>query len=361
MTGPVPGDLSGRELGDYILTRPLGHGGMGVVYEGQDLALRRKVAIKVLAPQLLDDRRARQRFQREIVHAAAIEHPHVVPVYAAGYEDGMFFLVLRLIDGPDMAAELRRIGRFPETRALRLLGQVASALWAVHRRDMVHRDIKPHNVLIGCSGESDEHALLTDFGIAKALSDTSSLTGVGAIGTPAYMAPEVCQGYPATPLSDQYSLACMAFELLAGEAPFTDAGDDLCEAHVRVDPPDLCAKIPGISEPLAKAIGRGLSKSPEHRFLDVRDLMAIDSRSRDSFEQAIAITDLISRRGTEDAAAELALEPGLSDETIATFTDNTALTVARLRRRAARAALVGGGHHSQARREDGTRAKRPSD
>jgi len=353
-------DLAGRELGDYILTRALGHGGMGVVYEGEDLALRRKVAIKVLAPRLLDDGRARQRFQQEIAHAAAIEHPHVVPVYAAGYEEGIFFLVLRLIEGPDMAAELRGVGRFPEARALRLLGQVASALWAVHRRDMVHRDIKPHNVLIGCSGEPDEHALLTDFGIAKALSETRSLTGVGPIGTPAYMAPEVCQGYPATPLSDQYSLACMAFELLAGQAPFADAGDDLREAHVSANPPDLRASARGVSEPLARAIHRGLAKDPEQRFPDMRALVAIDSRSRESFDRAIAVSDLVSSHSREQAAAALASEPGLSDETIATFTDSTTHTVSRLRRRSARAAL-GGSHRSQPRRDDGTSPKgRPS-
>lgn len=352
------GDLAGRELGDYLLTRPLGHGGMGVVYQGEDLSLRRKVAIKVLAPRLLDDSRARQRFQQEIAHAAAIEHPHVVPVYAAGYEEGMFFLVLRLIDGPDMAAELKRIGRFPEGRALRLLGQAASALWAVHRRDMVHRDIKPHNVMIGCCGDPDEHALLTDFGIAKALTEVSSLTGVGPIGTLQYMAPEVCQGYPATPLSDQYSFAVMAYELLAGETPFADVGA-VDDAHVNVAPPDLRKRAPGVSEPLARAIHRGLAKEPEHRFPDVRRLVAIDKRGRESFDRATAVKELITSQNAEQAAAALAQEPGLSDVTIATFTDSTPQTVARLRRRAARAALVGGSHRSQARREDGTRAHRP--
>jgi serine/threonine-protein kinase len=353
------GDLAGTELDAYILTRALGHGGMGVVYEAEDLALHRKVAIKVLPPRLLDDSRARRRFQQEIAHAVAIEHPHVVPVYAAGYDKGMFFLVLRLINGPDMASELRRVGRLDEGRALRLLGQVASALWAVHRRGIVHRDIKPHNVLIGCRGEPDEHALLTDFGIARALTATSSLTGVGAIGTAAYMAPEVCQGYPATPLSDQYSLACTAYELLSGQAPFADFGEDIQDAHVNIPPPDLRATCADVSDAVADAIHRGLAKSPTDRFPDVRALMAIDQRSRDSFDRATAVTAIVSQRpGTDNAASTLATKFGLSDDTIATFTDSTPSAVARMRRRAARAALVGDSPGSRGRREDGTRPTR---
>ena len=353
-------DLAGRELGDYLLVRRLGEGGMGVVYEADDLALRRKVAIKVLAPRLLEDQRARQRFQQEITHMAAIEHPHVVPVYSAGYEDGMFYLVQRLIDGPDMAAELRTGGPFEEGRALRLLGQVASALWAVHRRDLVHRDVKPANVMIGCSGEIDEHALLTDFGIAKALTDMGSLTGVGPIGTPQYMAPEVCQNLPATPMSDQYSLAVVAYELLAGHTPFADFDGDSFDAHVHVDPPDLRIQARGISDGVATAIHRGLAKAPEHRFSDVRALMAIDPRSRESFDQATAVTRLIAESSRDQAVVALTRTPALSNATIATFTDSSPATVARLRRRAARAALIGGEHRSVARRHDGTRPSLPA-
>jgi hypothetical protein len=153
----------------------------------------------------------------------------------------------------------------------------------------------------------------------------------------------------------------MAFELLAGRAPFADLGDDPREAHVSADPPDLRTKARDVSEPLANAIHRGLAKRPEDRFADVRALMAIDSRSRESFDRATAVTELVSSHNTEHATAALATEPWLSDETIATFTDSTALAVARLRRRAARAALVGGGHRSQARREDGTRPTRTAD
>jgi serine/threonine-protein kinase len=251
-----------------------------------------------------------------------------------------------------MAAELRQVGRFDETRALRLLGQVASALWAVHRRDIVHRDVKPQNMLIGCCREPDEHALLTDFGIAKALTATHSLTGVGAIGTPAYMAPEICRGHPATPLSDQYSLSCVAYELLAGQPPFSGVGDDPREAHVNAEPPDLRSIAPGVSEAVAAAIHRGLSKLPEQRFADVRALMAIDQRSHDSFERATTVSEIVSTHGAEGAATRLAASQELSDKTIATFTGSTAGAVARIRRRAARAALVGASR-SEARREDG--------
>src|SRR3954468_23950913 len=140
--------LLGSEIGDFRAVRVLGAGGMGVVYEADDLALRRRVALKVLAPHLVDDRIARERFQREIDHAVAIEHPHVVPVYSAGYEPPHFYIAMRLVPGPDLEKVVRQAGKLSEHRALRILGQVASALHAVHTKGLVHRDVKPHNVLL---------------------------------------------------------------------------------------------------------------------------------------------------------------------------------------------------------------------
>jgi serine/threonine-protein kinase len=328
---------------------------MGIVYSAEDMALRRRVAIKVLAPHLLDDSKARSRFQKEIKAAVAIEHPYVVPIYAAGYDNGRFFLVMRLVDGHDVKTELQRISRFDEQRGLRLLGQVTSALFAVHREGLVHRDVKPHNVLLGSVGEPDEHAQLTDFGIAKALDDSTILTGVGAIGTPAYMAPEVCLGQSASAASDQYSLACMAYEMFAGAPPF-DGSADPRQAHGNEEPPPLRELAPDLRPEVAAAIDRGLAKNPADRFADVRQLVLVDPRSRQSFDQATAVTEVIRQdRPTEEVVKELAEVHGLSDATIAAVSGFDTARVARIRRRAARQALVGPPSSGRGRRRDGIR------
>jgi serine/threonine protein kinase len=348
-------ELAGLELEHYRLDRVLGQGGMGVVYAGEDQALRRPVAIKVLLPRLLEDAKARQRFQQEIEHAVATEHPHVVPIYGAGYDKRHFFLAMRLINGPDAATELRRNGPFDEQRALRLLGQVSSALHAVHHAGLVHRDIKPHNILLGALGEPDEHAVLTDFGIAKALDQTSNLTAVGAIGTPNYMAPEVCLGQPASPASDQYSLACMAYELLSGVLPYASSDAAPRDAHVNASPRPLQEVAPHTSVWVANAIERGLAKDAADRWPDVRQLANVDSRSGQSFDEATALTKAI-QQATDESELVHSLVEGhqLSDQTIATMTDLPKSDVIRLRRRAARQALLGPSGESVSRRQDGT-------
>ena len=152
----------------------------------------------------------------------------------------------------------------------------------------MHRDVKPQNVLVGACGDPDEHALLTDFGIAKALTDSVGLTGMGPIGTPMYMAPEVCSGQRASPASDQYSLAVMAYEMLAARPPFLPEDGDVMDAHVSRAPEALASLAPQVSEPVCRAIERGLEKRPESRFSDVRELVAVDARSRISFDRSSA-------------------------------------------------------------------------
>jgi serine/threonine-protein kinase len=201
-------------IGNYLLEQELGRGGMGVVYRARDLGLQRFVALKVLAPRLLQDAKARSRFQKEIEFAVAIEHPHVVPIYAAGYEDGQFFLAMRLVRGTDLGEIADQEGPLSEQRVARLVGQIASALFAVHEQGMVHRDVKPQNVLVWNAGQVDEHCFLTDFGIAKALTETVGFTTVGVLGTRGYIAPELFEGGQPTPACDQYSLACLAYQLL---------------------------------------------------------------------------------------------------------------------------------------------------
>lgn len=258
--------LTGTELGDYAIQDRLGAGGMGVVYRAENLALRRLVALKVLPTHLLDDATARYRFQREIQTAVALEHPNIVPVYDAGYESGLFYIAMRLIDGPNLANVIA--GRpLDLPRAVRLFQGIASGLAYVHRQGHVHRDIKPHNILVADAGTPEEYALLTDFGITRALDSSTGLTR-GLIGTAAYMAPEILQWKPAVPASDQYSLACVLYEMLTGRIPYHDK--ELPAAHLREPVPSVRELAPHISQSLSAVVERGLAKEPDHRHSSIR-------------------------------------------------------------------------------------------
>lgn len=258
--------LIGNEVDGYVLEDRLGAGGMGVVYRAFDRGLNRHVALKLLAPHLTSDGNARRRFQKEITAAAAVDHPNIVPVYNAGVDgDGNFFIVMRLIEGQDLG-DLVRDGPLDLGRALRLTAQVAAGLQKVHSSGLVHRDVKPQNILIWNAGGPGELALLTDFGIAKAMDSESALT-LGVPGTPEYVAPEVAQWHQATPASDQYSLACVLFRLLAGEGLFE--GHELPRAHIDEPLPDLEQRLPQVPRTVQSALARGLSKDPEERFPSV--------------------------------------------------------------------------------------------
>lgn len=335
-TDPLIGDA----LGDYMPLRVLGEGGMGVVYAADDLALHRKVALKVLNPSLAEDTKARDRFQLEIGYAVAIEHPNVVPVYAAGYERPHFFIAMRLVDGPDLHKVLRD-GPLPEARALRILGQVGSALATVHAKGLVHRDVKPHNVLLWSAGSEDEHAMLTDFGIAKAVDDTRGLTGMALVGTPGYMAPEVCLGRPATAASDQYSLACTAFEMLAGRLPYDGTGVELKEAAAEQTPLRLEDVSNGISRDVCDVIAKGLEKEPRHRFASVRDFVKALKGAQPAFTQSEALTRIMASTAATGRVVGEMVETGLSDTGISVVTGIDPTSVARMRRKQARRALVG--------------------
>lgn len=340
MNGKDP--LLGQELADFRLLSVLGRGGMGVVYEAEDLALRRKVALKVLAPRWLEDERARVRFQMEIEHAVAIEHPNVVPVYGAGFERPHFYISMRLISGPDLGHLLHDHGAMPERRALRILGQVGSALHAVHESKLVHRDIKPGNVLLWNAGEEDEHAMLTDFGIAKGLDDPRSITGVGPVGTPAYMAPEVVLSRPATAASDQYSLACMAFEMLSGRLPLEADDAGFPDAHLEQPPTPLHEAAPHISASTARAVDRALEKDPSDRHANLREFVRSAKTADDAFRTSQEVSRVLSdSRNAEDVVPLLSATHGLTDARISHLTGIERTQVVRLRRRQARRTLVG--------------------
>jgi serine/threonine-protein kinase len=331
--GPDP--LVGTTVGHFVLEEELGRGGMGVVYRATDLVLRRPVAIKLLAPELVESTSAKLRFQKEINTAARLEHPHIVPVYNGGLEDDHFFIVMRFVEGPDLARVIELDGPLSEERAVRLLGQIASALYSVHSNGLIHRDVKPKNVLVWNAGEPDEHTFLTDFGLAKALDDVGRVTTAGIPGTPGYMAPELLSGLPPTPASDQYSLGCLAFELITGCLP--NDGEELGAEVLR-----LAELAPRVSARLREAIQRSLAPRPSDRFPDIRAFALQDGTANEAFERAQAITHTVEyARSDSELVEALYTDHGLSDAAIGEIADLEKSRVMLLRRRAARRSLIG--------------------
>jgi len=246
----------------YRIEALVGRGGMSVVYQAEDLRLKRKVALKLLAPELAEDQRFRDRFLRESELAASLDHPNIVPIYAAGEADGQLYIAMRYVPGGDLK-RLLRDGLEPD-RACGLLAQVASALDAAHARGLVHRDVKPGNVLL----DSGEHCYLCDFGLTKQVSSESGFTATGQIvGTIEYVAPEVIEGKELTAGADLYSLGCLLYECLAGEPPFhRDSEFAVLWAHVNEPPPKLSELRPELSGGLDAVLAKALAKAPEKRY-----------------------------------------------------------------------------------------------
>ena len=243
-----------------------GRGGMGIVYRATDLALHRQVALKLIAPALAVDPVFRERFAIECRSAAAIDHPHAVPVYHAGEENGALFVTMRFVEGTDLGEVMRDEGRLEPERAVGLVAQVAGALDAAHGRGFVHRDVKPTNILIAAR-DAGEHAFLTDFGLSKPLAASEGLTKPGFVmGTADYMAPEHARGADVDGRSDVYALACVLYQALAGTVVF-DRGSDLEKmwAHLHDPPPSLHAVAPDLPPALDDVLCRALAKDREDR------------------------------------------------------------------------------------------------
>ncbi|MEA2451133.1 MAG: hypothetical protein QOG63_3065 [Thermoleophilaceae bacterium] len=245
----------------------LGRGGMGVVYRARHLALDRAVALKLIAPDLAEEPGFRERFQRESRIAAALDHPNVITVHHAGEEDGVLFITMRLIDGEDLGALLKREGPMAAARAARIVGQVGAALDAAHGASLVHRDVKPANVLVSGSGE-DERVYLTDFGLTKRDASTASLTRTGEIvGTLDYIAPEQIRGEAVDARTDVYALGCMLFHLVTGRVPFpADMHAAKVFAHLTDEPPSVTEIAPDAPPGLDAVIRRAMDKDPTRRF-----------------------------------------------------------------------------------------------
>ncbi len=265
-----PSELIGRRIASYQVESEIGRGGMAVVYRARDLRLGRTVALKLLAPELVRNDTFRQRFGHESRVAAAIDHPHIVPVFEAGEADGLLYIAMRYVAGQDLRALLDREGPLPLAAACRIAAQVASALDAAHAHDLVHRDVKPGNILVAEGTDSDhpEHVYLTDFGLTKKSLSLTGYTRVGQfVGTLDYVAPEQISGKPVDGRCDVYSLGCVVFEMLSGAPPFRRDDDiALLWAHQYDPPPRLSDRLPGLPPGVDEVLARALAKSPAERF-----------------------------------------------------------------------------------------------
>ena len=252
---------SGSTIGGYRIDAVIGRGGMGVVYRATELALDRPVALKLIAPRLAGDPRFRGRFVRESRLAASIDHPNILPVYAVGEAAGELFLATRFVDGIDLSQLLAASGPLPLGDALDIAGQIAGALDAAHARGLVHRDVKPANVLVDPTG----HCYLCDFGLTKQINTVTTSTGA-LLGTLVYLAPEQIRAEEVGAPADQYSLAVLLYESLAGAPPFQRSSDiQTLFAHVHDPVVPLSSKRPDLPEALDEPIARGLAKNQVQR------------------------------------------------------------------------------------------------
>jgi serine/threonine protein kinase len=284
---PLPARLAEALGAAYTIEGEIGRGGMGVVYRARDERLQRRVAIKVLPPELAFQQDIRERFTREAQTAARLSHPHIVPIHSVGEGRGLVYFVMGYVDGESVAARIRRRGQLPVEEARRIMKETADALSAAHALSVIHRDIKPDNILLeGTRGR----VMVTDFGIAKALSSTSgaTLTGIGvAIGTPAFMSPEQAAGErDIDGRSDLYSLGIVTYQMLSGELPFNAPSvAGILMKQITEAAPDLRRRRPDIPEDLALAVARCLEKDPQNRWASADALRrALESRTSAGYE-----------------------------------------------------------------------------
>ena len=263
----------GTELGGYRIEQQIGSGAMGIVYRVTNVALGRVYALKVLAPELAEDDQFRRRFQREMQIAASIDHPNVVGIHYAGEQDGFLFLAMDYVHGEDLRQLLLRDGAVDPARAVGILTQVGFALDAAHAKGLVHRDIKPGNVLLTIR-DGEERAYLTDFGLAKRSSTLAELTVAGSIvGTADYMAPEQVRGDPSDARTDIYALGCVFFQMLTGKVPYErDTTLATMFAHVNEPPPGLEPPLVDEFPEFTPVVQQAMAKNPEDRYMSAGDL-----------------------------------------------------------------------------------------
>lgn len=291
----------GSTLGNYRIEERIGKGGMGVVYRAVHLGLDREVALKLIAEDLSEDEGFRERFRREARIAASIDDPNVIPVFDAGEVEGHLYVAMRLVDGSDLGSLLKKEGRLKPERAARVVDQVAKALDAAHDRRLVHRDVKPGNVLLERKGRGD-HVYLTDFGITKGGGGTVGLTRTGDwVGTVDYVAPEQIEGKEIDRRTDVYALGAVLYHSLAGEPPYAKESEVAkIYAHLSKPPPSLKRKLKGVPADLDATIRRAMAKSPKDRYASAGEF------GREALAAATGAGGI--SRATQKAAQKAALE-----------------------------------------------------
>lgn len=294
----------GSQFGPYLLRRLVGRGGMGDVYEAEDTVRERIVALKLMSQTLSNDPVFRARMQREARTAGRLQEPHVVPIHDFGEIDGQLYVDMRLIDGSDVATLLNRYGPLAPPRAVAIVRQVGSALDAAHTAGVMHRDVKPENILVS----SDDFAYLVDFGIASAASD-EKLTQIGTtVGTFKYMAPERFSESEITHRADIYALACVLYECLVGSPPYQGDQVSVIGAHLNHAIPRPSAARPSIPAPFDAVIARGMAKDPADRYATCGDLSAAAYAALASRDQDRA-TDILQRSQAPGPPAAFAGRP----------------------------------------------------
>jgi serine/threonine protein kinase len=304
-------DLSaGDEFAGYRIERSLGRGGMGVLYLAVEPGLERHVALKLIAPEAAADEVFARRFAEESRIAASIEHPNVVPIYAAGEEDGIPFIAMRYVSGSDLGRRLSREGRLDPAVAVALIAQVGNGLDAIHAAGLVHRDVKPANVLLSETGGGEDHAYITDFGVARNVATESGLTQTGRfVGTLDYVAPEQISGGAVDARADVYALGCLLFKLLTGDVPYPRDGEAArLYAHLNDPPPAPSLYATAVPMALDDVAIRAMSKAPEDRYPSAGDLgraaMAALSGSSPELPERTVATGAAATRTAETTASE---------------------------------------------------------
>jgi len=303
----------GRQLGPYKLLRRLGRGGRGVVYEAEEAKIRRMVAVKILAPEIVAAAESLERFVREAQSAARIEHPNVITIYTVGEQDGTVYIAMSLIRGGSLQDRLSAGQTFSFADLTGIIKSTARGLAAVHAAGIVHRDIKAGNIMLSDAGE----VKLADFGTAKITDGSvSALTEPGhLVGTPQYMSPEQCRGTPVDARSDIYSLGATYYRLLAGRAPFSDANPlAIVRMHMDVPHPDPRSFNPDIPATCVRIIDKALAKDPAQRYRTATEMAdALETVER-SLRQMESIHSDASRKPAADPSDDSDFDPGVLDE-----------------------------------------------
>jgi serine/threonine-protein kinase len=286
-------------VGGYVLERLIGVGGMAAVYQARDMRLDRVVALKVLA----GDESLRRRFVREARAVAKVDHPHIIPVYEAGEAEGVQFIAMRFVAGGTLQGVIRQSGALPPRRAATFISQVASALDAAHAEGLVHRDVKPGNILVDAR-RGPEHSYLTDFGIARAMLSAGTLTSAGQfLGTPDYAAPEQINGHPVDGRADQYALGCVAYEVLSGTVPFVrELPLAVLYAHLSAPPSQVTLVRPDLPFAVNEVLNTALAKVPGARYPSCADFV-------DALREALGLDPYDPSRSARLPTAAIPVRP----------------------------------------------------